>query len=79
MRGFRILLTFDHLLNVVTGGLPGQTLSGRAQTARNQGKRWGCVLCGILDWLERDHCRMALEGDILRARAVVTDSEDGRK
>lgn len=38
-----------------------QTLSRRAGLARNAGKRWGCVLCRVLDWFKAKHCDSAVE------------------
>jgi hypothetical protein len=38
-----------------------QTLSRRAGLARNKGKRWGCVLCRVLEWFAPKHCDRAVE------------------
>jgi hypothetical protein len=41
-----------------------ETISERAARARNGGKRWGCVLCRVLDRVlspkKRDHCDTSL-------------------
>lgn len=79
MKAKRVALALDHLLNVLFNGRPGQTVSGRAETARRQGRRWGCVLCAMLDWLDDNHCAEALEGDIRRANEVINDSIGGAK
>lgn len=55
--------------------LPGETISARAATARNHGHLWGCWLCRLLDWLEKDHCDDAIVNDRLRAQAVIRDLE----
>lgn len=73
MKAKRIALALDQLLNVLFNGLPGQTVSARAETARRQGKRWGCVLCRVLDWLDDNHCAEALANDIKRAQEVIGD------
>lgn len=39
------------------------TLSKRAAIARDKGKAWGCILCRMLDKLDRGHCDRALLGD----------------
>ena len=74
-----VVLALDHLLNALFNGRPGMTVSSRAQTARLQGKRWGCILCAFLDFIDTNHCEESLKGDIARARAVVIDSEDGKR
>ena len=33
-----------------------KTLSSSAAIARNRGKKWGCILCKILDRLDEQHC-----------------------
>ncbi|AXA94793.1 hypothetical protein DPH57_18575 [Massilia sp. YMA4] len=50
-RYWRIARGYDRMGNAVTGGLDTETVSSRA------GRRWGCVLCRILDWIEKDYCR----------------------
>ncbi len=55
-RGWGIALAWDRLLNAVTGGQSTETVSSRANRARSEGRRWGCVLCKILDRIEKDHC-----------------------
>lgn len=49
--------------NVVVGCDPKvETFSRRAGLARDAGKRWGCIVCAVLDWVwlkivgVRDHC-----------------------
>lgn len=61
--GFRILVSLDQLANTLALGNPDETLSSRAQKARERGKAWGCVLCGLLDLIDRDHCLRAVERD----------------
>lgn len=69
---FRVAVAGDDLANVAMDGMDGMTISARAGYARAAGKRWGCILCGILDWIQRDHCAKAMDNDIARARAVET-------
>jgi len=52
----RIAIGFDQLGNVALNGDPDETISSRAARARDEKRRWGCVLCKVLDWLDHDHC-----------------------
>lgn len=66
-----VALAFDFFWNVMTGGQIGVTISSRAYIAEKKGKRWGKVLgCG-LGRLEKNHCELAVQGDIDRAKAVL--------
>lgn len=56
-RGWRILRAYDRLGNAATGGEDAETISSRANRGRAAGSRGWCILCGILDWLDKDHCR----------------------
>lgn len=58
-----VLLALDQLLNALLSGDPDETLSSRAGRARDRGERWGCILCGLLDRLDRRHCAKSNEGD----------------
>ena len=60
-RAWNIALGYDHLGNAVTGGNPDETISSRAYRAMRDGRRWGCVLCRLLDMIEKDHCRQSFE------------------
>ncbi|GGY12842.1 hypothetical protein GCM10007386_49020 [Pseudoduganella dura] len=55
-RYWRIARGYDRMGNAVTGGLDTETVSSRASRARREGRTWGCVLCRVLDWIEKDHC-----------------------
>ena len=55
-RYWRIAKGYDRVGNAATGGLDTETVSSRANRARSEGRRWGCVLCRVLDWLDTDHC-----------------------
>jgi hypothetical protein len=47
----------DQLGNAAMNGDPDETVSSRANRARSVGRRWGCILCGLLDRLDPNHCR----------------------
>ena len=61
--GRRVAVAIDQLFNALLGGDEDETISSRAEKARRKGKRWGCVLCRILDWLDKDHCTNSIEPD----------------
>jgi hypothetical protein len=51
-----VLVAGSIMLNAVTGGQAPQTLCYRAGTAKNAGRRWGCVFCRVLDYFDPGHC-----------------------
>lgn len=55
-RFVHIALGLDNAASACFGGDGFVTISHRAKLARRTGKRWGCVLCRILDSLQKDHC-----------------------
>lgn len=67
------LICLDYQLNALLFGLPGQTLSARAATARRDNRVWGCVLCALLDRIDAEHCTRALASDLARAQRVIDD------
>lgn len=56
-RCFEILKAYDRLGNAETNGKSNETISSRANRARNEDKGWGCILCGVLDKIQKDHCK----------------------
>ena len=61
--GRRVAVALDQLGNALLGGDEDETISSRAAKARLKGKRWGCVLCRFLDWLDPNHCTNSIEPD----------------
>lgn len=55
-RAWRIAIGFDQLVNVAANGHEDETISSRAARVRDEGGRWGCVLCKWLDKLDPNHC-----------------------
>lgn len=51
-----VLKGLDILANTIMGGEPRETISERAARLRDNGVAYGCVLCRMLDVIERDHC-----------------------
>ena len=55
-RGWRLAISGDQLANAALNGDEDKTISHRAAVARDKGRRWGCVLCRLLDYLDPHHC-----------------------
>ena len=62
-KAMRILVALDQLANAVLNGYPDETISSRAAKAARRGHKWGCVLCKILGWIDKDHCEKVIELD----------------
>jgi hypothetical protein len=67
----RVIVAFDMFANVILFGNADQTISSRAALAWHANRPWGCFLCRILDWLEKDHCLNAVVNDRARAQLIV--------
>lgn len=74
---FNVALGFDLFASIVFGGVPGETLSGRAGTAQREGKLRGRIFAPIINWIMRNpqHCQQAIAGDERRAKAVLADDQ----
>ena len=55
-RPMHIAIGFDQLVNAATGGNVDETISSRAGRLRKEGRGWACVLCKLLDALDKNHC-----------------------
>ena len=56
----------DQALNAALVGRSGsedETVSSRAGKAAQSGRRWGCILCRVLDWFDPGHCARNIEPD----------------
>ena len=63
-RWLRLLISFDQTINVaVFNGDEDETISSNAGKAMLRGKRWGCVLCRLLDLVDPNHCLKSIEAD----------------
>lgn len=56
-RAWAQAVAYDRLANVAANGAANETISSRANRSRSEGRRWGCILCRILDWVRPNHCR----------------------
>jgi hypothetical protein len=59
----RLFVAADQLLNVILGGDEDETISSRIAKDRRRGRKFACVLCRILDWIDPHHCEKAIERD----------------
>ncbi len=57
-KAWQIAIAVDDLDNVAGNGRLGQTISSRAAHARP--RRWACLLCRFLDWVDPGHCDRAM-------------------
>lgn len=55
-KALRIAVQVDEAANVALNGRDNETVSLRAAKARVAGRRWGCVLCRLLDAVAPHHC-----------------------
>jgi hypothetical protein len=77
---FNLLIALDCLGSAILAGQPGESMSGRAGSAFLEGKLRGKIFAPAIDVLMhlvgqfptwRGHCVAAIEGDKLRAQAVL--------
>lgn len=59
----RLFVASDQLLNVIFGGDEDETISSRIAKDHRRGRKFACVLCRILGWIDPHHCEKALERD----------------
>lgn len=68
-----ILIVLDIAVNaLVLLGSPYETISSRAGKAQLKQQRWGCVLCRVLDWLQKGHCKTAMAAQ-MGTDAIIPD------
>lgn len=58
-----LCVSVDQFFNALSGGDPDETISSRAAKAMMEGKKWGCVLCPALDYIDPGHCSKNIEYD----------------
>lgn len=58
-RYMRIAVAFDCAASACFGGDGHTTISNRAYSAEKAGRRWGCILCKLLDSIDPNHCENA--------------------
>ena len=65
-RAWPVAVANDQALNAALVGRSGsedETVSSRAGKAAQSGRRWGCILCRVLDWFDPSHCARNIEPD----------------
>jgi len=62
---------FDVFINIITGGTFDITISARAGMAEIDGKKWGKYMSYWLGKCEKNHCQLAIQADIDRAKLVI--------
>lgn len=55
-RAWKLAISQDQNGNSALNGDEDKTISHRAALARRAGRRWGCVLCRVLDAIDPNHC-----------------------
>jgi hypothetical protein len=72
----RDLVAIDEAANVITGGLPDETISSRLARDAEEGHKLGIIGSKVLDLFEHNHGALAQAGDVERAQAVERIEED---
>lgn len=65
-RAWPITVANDQALNaalVGTAGSEDETISSSAGKAQRRGRRWGCLLCRLIDKIDPGHCERHIEAD----------------
>lgn len=65
-RALEIAKGYDLLGNTILNGKAGEYISTRAHYARIKKKRWGCILCKILDAIVDNHCEDSAKNQIYK-------------
>lgn len=61
VRTWRSLIALDRYANSITGGYYGETISSRLGKGVEAGNcKTCCILCRILSWFEKDHCKKSI-------------------
>ncbi len=58
-RAWDVLVAFDRVGNAALNGNPKETISSRAYRGTLEGNKGWCILCKILDDIQKDHCKDA--------------------
>jgi hypothetical protein len=59
----RVFVSLDQTLNALTGGDEDETLSSRWGKDARRGRKFACVMCKLLDLIDKGHCEKAIERD----------------
>lgn len=67
-------IALDIMINAIIGGEPGDTLSYRFAKKQRKGHRVGCVLCRLLDLVDRRHCQKSLTAIRIKYEPNASDT-----
>lgn len=56
-KAWDMLVAFDRIGNAALNGNPSETISSRAYRGTLEGNTGWCILCKILDDIQKDHCK----------------------
>ena len=59
----RVFVAFDQLLNALLFGSEDETISSRIGKDARRGRKFACILCRVLHWIDPHHCEKAIERD----------------
>ncbi|MDD5175758.1 MAG: hypothetical protein PHQ05_04975 [Sterolibacterium sp.] len=65
-RAWPVAVANDQAFNAALVGKPGsedETISSTAGKAQRRRKRWGCILCRLIDLVDPGHCDRNIEPD----------------
>lgn len=71
-----VLVGADQEANIITGGLPDETISSRSQRAADRGNPAGRAMTKFLHMFQKNHGVKAEQGDLKRAQEVVKTEKD---
>lgn len=58
-RAIPMMIAADRMANATFGGSDRETISSRAYRGTREGVRGWCLLCKLLDAIDRDHCKLS--------------------
>lgn len=64
-KAWNIALMIDETANVDANGRVDESISARAAKAMYGGRKWGCLLCWVLDRIQTNHCQNVLTDDLV--------------
>lgn len=56
-RAPKIMLSADRMANTIFGGSDRETISSRSYRGQREGVKVWCILCKLLDVVEKSHCK----------------------
>lgn len=71
-----VLVGADQEANIITGGLPDETISSRSQRAADRGNPAGKAMTKFLHLFQKNHGKKAEAGDLRRAEEIVKTETD---